>query len=271
MVEKASGLDSDVVLLDCEDSVPEDEKEKARKILSNCLVSYRWKAKEVGARVNGLATNHFKKDIEVAVASGFRLIAVPKVESAEEVRVLEKNIRKLSKNRNLPEVMVMIETAKGLVSVEQILASGRLVTAVEFGAEDFALSLGIRGPSRPETTTLYARSRIVAAAHAFGADPIDHVFTDLKDTEGLRTSAINAKNLGFVGKVVIHPSQIDVVNRAFSPSREELNWARRVMEAWNKSEKEGRGALRIDDKMVDIVHVKMAQQLLEDAEKFNSD
>ncbi|MDG6935020.1 MAG: HpcH/HpaI aldolase/citrate lyase family protein, partial [Nitrososphaerota archaeon] len=135
-----------------------------------------------------------------------------------------------------------------------------------FGAEDFALSMGIFDIDRPETTLLYAKSRIAAAAHAFGIDPIDQVFLDLRNTEGLRLSALSAKNLGFVGKLVIHPDQIDVVNRAFSPSEREINWARRIVEAWEEHGKEGRGAFRLDDRMIDLVHVRMAERIL-DAER----
>jgi citrate lyase subunit beta/citryl-CoA lyase len=266
MLEKASTLKPDVVLLDLEDSVPEDDKTEARKAVQDALHGLTWKAREVAVRINGINTQHFSDDIKAVAASGFKLIAVPKVETAPEVEIIEKMIRKFSRSGDVPGILVMIETAKGLIYVEEILSSSSLLKAVEFGAEDFALSMGIHNPSRPDVATLYARSRIVAAAHAFGVDPIDNVFVDLKDQEGLRRSAIDAKNMGFVGKLVIHPSQIDVVNEAFSPSRDEMIWARRVIEAWNENRKKGRGAFRLDDRMIDLVHIKMAQQILEQAD-----
>ncbi len=268
MVEKASRLRPDVVLIDCEDSVPEGEKEKARESLRSALTTHTWSSREVGVRVNAPDTPYFDEDLRVAVASGFELIAVPKVEGPEEVRLVERTLNELTRGKQLPspKLLVMIETAKGVTFVDQILASSSLITAVEFGAEDFALSMGIFDIDRPETTLLYAKSRIAAAAHAFGIDPIDQVFLDLRNTEGLRLSALSAKNLGFVGKLVIHPDQIDVVNRAFSPSEREINWARRIVEAWEEHGKEGRGAFRLDDRMIDLVHVRMAERIL-DAER----
>jgi len=274
MVEKASKLNSDMVILDCEDSVPESEKGRARETLSNSLSSHSWAGKEVGIRINGLDTPHYEEDLKRAVAAGPRFIAIPKVETADEVRAVDRTIRRLAgdgyKEDSLPKIMVIVETPRGLIAVEQILSSSPLVTAVEFGSEDFSLSMGIYGFNRSELATIYARSRVVAAAHAFHVDPLDEAFVDLRDVEGLRASAANARSLGFVGKGVIHPSQIDVVNQVFSPSKEEIAWARRVLDAWAEARKEGKGAFRLDEKMVDIVHVKMAERILGEAEMTGS-
>ena len=166
----------------------------------------------------------------------------------------------------VPEIMVTIENPRGLNNVEQILASSPLITSMEFGSEDYALNLGIYGVDRSGQSTLYARSRIVASGHAAGVDVLDQAFVGLSDPEGLRAAALEARNLGFTGKAVIHPSQIDIVNGVFTPSEDELKWARRVLEAWKSAQAEGRGAFRLDDKRVDVVHVKMAESVISKAE-----
>ncbi|MDG6934758.1 MAG: CoA ester lyase, partial [Nitrososphaerota archaeon] len=132
MVEKASRLRPDVVLIDCEDSVPEGEKEKARESLRSALTTHTWSSREVGVRVNAPDTPYFDEDLRVAVASGFELIAVPKVEGPEEVRLVERTLNELTRGKQLPspKLLVMIETAKGVTFVDQILASSSLITAV---------------------------------------------------------------------------------------------------------------------------------------------
>jgi citrate lyase subunit beta / citryl-CoA lyase len=266
MIQKASGLGSDMVIIDCEDSVPLQEKANARSTFSSELGGHDWGKKEVGVRVNGLETEFFGEDLRAAVLAGADFVVLPKIEEASEVVLVEKQIEKFRGGREPPKILVTIENPKGLNNVEQILASSRLVTAMEFGSEDYALSLGIYGLDRSGLSTLYARSRIVAAAHAAAIDALDQAFVGLTDPEGLKASAMEAKSLGFTGKAVIHPSQIDIVNATFTPSPEDIGWAKRVMEAWKEAQAEGRGAFRLDDKMVDVVHVKMAESIIGKAE-----
>jgi citrate lyase subunit beta / citryl-CoA lyase len=267
MIGKASALGADMVILDCEDSVPSQEKENARKTFGPEMKKYEWGRREVGVRVNGLDTPHFADDLKAAVEAGAGFVVLPKIEGASEVVRVQEKMEKLGGGTDrLPEIMVTIENPRGLNNVEEILASSPLISSMEFGSEDFALSLGIYGLERSGLSTLYARSRIVASGRAAGVDVLDQAFVGLADPEGLRTSALEAKSLGFTGKAVIHPSQIDIVNQVFTPSADELKWARRVMEAWNAAQAEGRGAFRLDDKMVDVVHVKMAENIIAKSE-----
>ncbi|MDG6901479.1 MAG: CoA ester lyase [Nitrososphaerota archaeon] len=266
MIGKASALGADMVILDCEDSVPQQEKGNARATFGPEMRKYDWGRKEVGVRVNGLDTPFFDEDLKAAVEAGAKFVVLPKIESASEIVQIQGKIEKFGRGNRLPEIMVTIENPKGLNNVEQILAASPLITSMEFGSEDFALSLGIYGVERSGQSTLYARSRIVASGHAAGVDVLDQAFVGLADPEGLRASALDARNLGFTGKAVIHPSQIDVVNSVFTPSKEEVGWAKRVLEAWKSAQAEGRGAFRLDDKMVDVVHVKMAESIVSKAE-----
>jgi citrate lyase subunit beta / citryl-CoA lyase len=267
MIGKASALGADMVILDCEDSVPNQEKENARRTFGPEMKKYDWGRKEVGVRVNGLDTPHFSDDLKAAVEAGARFVVLPKVEAASEIVQVQEKMEKFGSGADhLPEIMVTIENPQGLNNVEEILTSSPLISSMEFGSEDFALSLGIYGLERSGLSTLYARSRIVASGHAAGVDVLDQAFVGLADPEGLRTSALDAKSLGFTGKAVIHPSQIDIVNQVFTPSTGELEWAHRVMEAWNTARAEGRGAFRLDDKMVDVVHVKMAESIIAKSE-----
>lgn len=264
MIEKASTLKEDAVILDCEDSVPESEKANARELASKAKITYDWGRKLVGVRINGLDTKHFVDDLKAAVNADF--IVLPKVDDSAEVLLVERLIEQMTAANGSasqsPRLLVIMESPRGLINVEAILGSSRRIAAAEFGSEDYALNMGIYGATRSTSSAIYARSRVVAAAHAFGVAPLDQAFVDLKDLEGLRASAKEAKELGFVGKAVIHPSQIDVVNEVFSPTKADVEWATKVIAAWEVAQREGRAAFRLDDKMVDVVHVKMAERIL---------
>ncbi|WP_243678089.1 CoA ester lyase [Vulcanisaeta distributa] len=161
------------------------------------------------------------------------------------------------------EIEPLIETARGgLLKVEDVVRSEG-VTAVSYGgAADFALSVG--GVVKTYEQNQVLKTMVVSAARAYGGvDPIDKVFFDIKDIEGFRRECVEAKSMGFIGKQVIHPSQIPVANEVFSPSEEEINWARRVVEAYERAVKEGRGAISLEGQLVDYVHYKLAKRILD--------
>lgn len=269
-MEKASKLNSDVIILDSEDSVAPVDKEKARGMISSALGSISWGGrKEVGVRINGLETDLWKEDLRSAVESRAQFVMIPKVQDAEEVAAVARIIGNSSQNRDPSSkptrIFVTIENSKGLLNVEAILNSSNLIAAVEFGSEDYALDLGILSSARSSASTLYARSYVVAAARSLGIDAIDQSFIGLNDPEGLAASAREGKSLGFAGKNVIHPNQIDIVNEVFGPSMSDVEWAKEVLGAWKSAESEGKGAFRLNDKMVDIVHVKMAEHVIANA------
>jgi citrate lyase subunit beta / citryl-CoA lyase len=274
MMEKASKLGADMVILDCEDSVPIKEKLRAREYAPDALRRYDWGSKEVGIRINGLDTPLWLDDLKSATKGSPSFILIPKIEEPSEVKLVDQIIRysvNSGEKRELPKIVVAIENARGLMNIEQILAASELTTAIEFGAEDYSLSLGILSIERSEDSSFYARSRVVAAARALSIDALDQAYVNLNDLEGLKRSAIEAKNLGFSGKSVIHPNQIEIVNQVFSPTAKDISWGRRVLEAWKVAESEGKGAFRFEDKMVDIVHVKMAEEILRIAKEAGLD
>ena len=260
MVEKASGLPSDMIVLDLEDSVPQGEKLAARTIAAGAVTNQKWHAREVGIRINSLDTDLWRQDLEAVVAAGAGFVVVPKVEGPRDIEKIEAALQGIS-GKPGPEVAVTIESPRGLISMEKILSAAHSVTAAIFGAEDYTLSLGLHTLDRPPASASFARSYVAIVARAFGIDPIAEAFVNVSNLEGLKTAAIEAKYLGYAGKAVIHPSQIPVVNDAFSPSADEVEWAKEVLNAWNEAKSQGKAAFRVRDRMVDSVHIKMAEEI----------
>lgn len=259
MVEKATGLASDMIVLDLEDSVPQGEKLAARTIAAEAVAKQGWHAREVGVRINGLDTDLWRQDLESAVAAGASFVVVPKVEGSHDIEQVEATLQGASGKK--PEVAVTIESPRGLISMDRILSGAHSVTAAIFGAEDYTLSLGLHTLDRPPASASFARSYVAVVARAFGVDPIAEAFVSVSDLEGLRGAALEAKYLGYAGKAVIHPTQIPVVNKVFSPSDEEVAWAKEVLDAWNEAKTQGKAAFRVRDRMVDSVHIKMAEEI----------
>ncbi|MEM4884755.1 MAG: CoA ester lyase, partial [Saccharolobus sp.] len=154
----------------------------------------------------------------------------------------------------------LIETAKGVMRIEEIARSEGVV-AISYGIADLSLSLG--GDYTFYERNEFIKTKVVIAAKTYDIDAIDKVYFDLKNLEGFRRECEEAKKLGYTGKQVIHPSQVEIVNEVFSPSKEELEWARKVIEAYEKAKREGRGAIRLDDKLIDYVHYKIAKRIVE--------
>ena len=260
MVEKASGLSSDMIVLDLEDSVPQGEKLAARTMASGSAAKQKWRAREVGIRINGLVTDLWRQDLEAVVTDGAGFVVVPKVEGPHDIEEVEAALQRTS-GKSVPEVAVTIESPRGLINMEKILSAARSVTAAIFGAEDYTLSLGLHTLDRPPASASFARSYVAIVSRAFGIDPIAEAFVSVSDLEGLKASAVEAKYLGYAGKAVIHPAQIPVVNEAFSPTADEVAWASEVLSAWNEAKSQGKAAFRVRDRMVDSVHIKMAEEI----------
>jgi citrate lyase subunit beta / citryl-CoA lyase len=250
-IRKSVSFEADSIIFDLEDSVPDGAKAGARDLLSSMLEELDWGARELCVRVNRTAEGYSAEDLSaVAKMEKINSIILPKIE-LESSWVFE---------RTGKQIIALIETARGLVRLRDIAESKGLV-AISFGPQDYANS--VSGNVIAYSSNLYVRTAIVAAARANDLDPIDGVYFDLADLAGFRAEAISARELGYSGKQVVHPSQISVANEVFSPNEEELLEARRIVAIYENASKERTGALRVNDRLVDAVHYRRAKDILE--------
>ena len=279
---KASQRDVDVIMLDLEDSVPVEAKESARARVIQSIHAQDWQGTTVTVRINGLDTHFGYRDLlEVAEAAGPRIeaVVVPKVDHPGDIhfvcRMLD-GIEAAKGFSNRINIEAIIESAEGLEQVSQIAkASERLISLV-FGIVDYSASIGARlvsisGHGEKEEEIYpghrwnFEMSRIVMAAKAHGLLAIDAPYGNFKDPAGLQRSAALACALGYDGKWAIHPDQIDIINQVFSPSKEDVDRAIKVLAAHNKAQEKGLGAVAVEGRMVDQATVRLARQLYEQA------
>ncbi|KAK3311312.1 Pyruvate/Phosphoenolpyruvate kinase-like domain-containing protein [Chaetomium strumarium] len=279
MVAKSLTLASDNLTYDLEDSVTPSMKVSAREALRDHLTALPNKqhhAGEIAVRINAVSTPHAVDDLKaVASLPSVDTIVVPKVNSASDLLLVEDVIRQIRGQDTRPlNLLALIESAKAVMDLRSICAASSHLKGLIFAAEDFALDLSLeRTPGLSEF--LYARSAIVTAARAFELEStIDLVCTSFRGSEGqqrLENECLNGRGLGFSGKQCIHPSQIPIVQRIFSPSRKEVEWAARVVVADEKASAVGRGAWTLDGKMIDAPVVGKAHATLGRAERCGCD
>jgi citrate lyase subunit beta/citryl-CoA lyase len=263
-VEKALSLDADAVILDLEDAVATSEKPAAREAVAASFVRPRRGLLYV--RVNAVDTAFCYGDLVAVVRPGLDGIILPKVESAAGLATVDWLLTQLERERGLTtggiDLIPIIETAAGLDRIATVLAAGTRVRRVAFGAGDFTLDVNMVW-SRGETELAPARAAIVTASRAAGIEaPLDTVWVDLSDPDGLESSARTALGFGFQGKMCIHPDQIGIVNRVFTPTDAEIAFAERVAAAFAKAETEGSAAIQLDGKFIDYPIVYRAQRVL---------
>jgi citrate lyase subunit beta / citryl-CoA lyase len=264
-VEKALSLDADAVILDLEDAVAIAEKSATREVVAAALERPRQGLLYV--RVNAVDTKFCYDDLVAVVQPGLDGIILPKVESATGLATIDWLLSQLERDRGLPlgdiDLIPIIETARGVQQIDAVLAAGTRVQRVAFGAGDFTFDVNMAW-SRSETELAHARAVIVTASRASGIDaPLDTVWVDLTDPEGLEASAQTALGYGFQGKMCIHPDQIAVVNRVFTPTDAEIAFAERVTAAFASAEAEGSAAIQLDGKFIDYPIVHRAQRVLQ--------
>ena len=267
-VEKAFALEADAVILDLEDACPIAEKVATRSIVvAACQRSRRCLGY---IRVNATSTEYGYGDIVAVVQKGVDGIVLPKVETTDEIKAVDWVIANLEKERGLRvgsvDVIPIIETAKGMANIRAITLAGTRVRRIAFGAGDFTLDMNIAW-SRSEAELLPYRSECVLASRAAEIEPpLDTVWTDLKDPKGFTDSAHHIKNLGFQGKLCIHPDQVPIVNAVLSPSAEEIDWSHRVVEAFESAEAAGSASIQLEGKFIDYPIVDRARRILEAAQ-----
>jgi citrate lyase beta subunit len=267
MITKAITLGVDSICMDMEDGTAINKKAEARVTIAKALQELDFGKSEKLARINSVGSGWEKDDIVSVLPYRPDGIVIPKVESFEHVEwagnLIEAAELKYGWPVNSIRVLIGVETAKGIMSLKEIAAHPRL-DAIIFGGEDFAASIGATR-TKDATELLYARQAVVVACAANDLQAIDIVTIDYKDIESLRAEAEFGARLGFSGKQIIHPVQVEPVQTAFTPSDESIAYAKRIVETFEASQKEGKGAYSLDGKMIDMPLLKNAQRVLERA------
>lgn len=255
----------DSIMLDLEDSVTMAEKDAARLLVHNALKTIDYGNTEMVVRVNPLSTPYGKKDVEAVVKAGVHVIRMPKTETAEEVVELEQEIEKVEKELGCvgrTQIMAAIESTKGIINAYAIATASKRMMGIALGAEDYCANLKTqRTPSGDEL--LLARETIVVAARAAGIDALDTVYSNLNDMETFRKEVELIKRLGFDGKSIINPRQIEIINEVFAPTEKEIEKAKTIIAAIKEAEAKGSGVIAVNGKMVDRPVVIRAQRTID--------
>ena len=269
MLERAKSFDADIIMVDLEDSVPPGEKVNAREMARAWVPLLRAEGKRVMVRVNSLDTGLTRPELEAVVSPDLHGISLGKVESVRDIRTVDGLLSPLEAAKGMEggtlRIIPWIETAKAMWDARAIAESSPRVVAIAFGAEDFTNDMGIERTDLGEEVSV-PRAMVPIAARAGDVGSLDSPFVRFRDPDALRDDAQRARRMGYTGKFAIHPAQLEIINETFSPSDEEIEYARRVMEAWDAAESGGRGSLALDGRMVDVPVVKRAQNLLALAE-----
>lgn len=265
-IEKAKSLKADIICLDLEDSVPMGEKDRARVLVRDAVRARSSYASELYARINSPESGLMEDDLKGIVVDGLDGIVIPKVNEPEEVARVASILDELEHRNGMEkgiEIMPSIESARGVVNAYHIASASERVSALVFGVFDFMHDMGLEYSSEDSTGYSYARAKVPVDARAAGVYAIDGIWQAIDDIDGLVRDATIGMRLGYKGKSIIHPKQIEPVHKVFVPSKEEVEWAKKVVEALEESMLYGRGAMRLEGKMVDAVHYKRAKALLE--------
>lgn len=263
-LEKAKNIQADIICFDLEDSVPDDEKNNARKLIQDALKSRQSYKSSIFVRTNSPNSGKIPDDLKAIIQKGIDGIVIPKVNNVAEIKKIEKNLLLLEKNRKLKPIQIIpsIESAEGVVNTYNIASYSKRIQAVVFGVFDLLNDLGIEY-SKDSEGGRYSRAKIPVDAKAAGVSAIDAIWQDLKDIKGLEKDCKVGKDLGYAGKSIIHPDQILTTHKVFYPSKKEIQWAEKVYKFYLESTKKGKGATTIDGKMIDEVHFKQAKTVLE--------
>ncbi len=259
MINASIAFRADTLIFDLEDAVSIGEKDAARDLLDGALGQIE--KKNLFIRINPLSSAFWRADIELFLKSGSQGIVLPKATPGDVKSVSE--IIKQS-NREI-SVVPLIETARGVEEITDIIQCSPLVSGILFGAEDYCLSMGVKR-TKEGREIAYARARLANAAHAYGIEAMDTPFTNADDAEGLNKDAVLAKSLGFSGKAAINPRQIDVINKTFSVEAAELEQALRIIRAMEEAEKSGKGVFSLDRQMIDAPIAQRARKLIKRAQ-----
>ncbi len=280
MIERGPSSGADLFFLDLEDATAPNEKVAARENVIRAIRDLDWRGRPAFYRMNSLDTPYWYRDVIEVVeeaGEGLGLILVPKVERPEDLHTLDILLASVEKNAGLEpgkvKLEAQIETARSLTNIDAIARSTNRLEALVFGPGDYAASVRMPQTSigtmdewdeaYPGHRFHYVMHRIVIAARANDLRAMDGPVADYRDEEGLRKSCLVARSLGFDGKWCIHPGQVETVNEVFSPTEKELEWAKKVVSAYEEANLAGSGSISVDGQMVDAASIKMAQNTLD--------
>ncbi|HVU21082.1 MAG TPA: CoA ester lyase [Rhizomicrobium sp.] len=257
-MEKAQSLPADALILDLEDAVSPDMKDMARQQVVDAVAARGFGKREVIIRINGLSTAWGEADLAAAIAAKPDAVLAPKVSTLADLRALEDGFAKHNADASIA-LWAMIETPLAILNIAALAGAGGRLACFVMGTNDLIKEL--RGQHTPDRGNLFAALGLsVAAARAHGLAAIDGVFNDIQDTDGFARHCHQAKSFGFDGKTVIHPSQVDATNRIFAPSPEDVIAARHVIAAFDLPENRGKGAIKLDGRMVELLHADIARR-----------
>jgi len=265
MITKGIGLPADSVILDLEDAVEFAKKSEARTVVQQALQEVDFGEKEIVLRINSLESEFAEEDLKSCLKSQVDTILLPKVNRPEDIEKLDRLISKISLEKGLGpdqiKIMAMMETPAGILNSAKIALASRRMSGFMLGAADLTKDTRAKiTESRIEL--LFAMSQILYSARIAGIDAIDSPYFNIKNEKGLEEHTLQAMRLGYDGKAVIHPGQIEIVNRVFSPAPEEIERAKRIISAFEIAQKEGKGVTTVDGELIEHLHVTQARRLL---------
>ncbi len=263
-LEKAKTLAADGLILDLEDAVAPDAKQQARKQVCDAVKGGGYGMRELIIRVNGLATPWGYEDIAAAARSGCHAVLLPKVESADAIRHMEAIMRANGAPDDMA-IWAMMETPRSVLASEQIAASTPRMQCFVMGTSDLAKELDC-AHTRERLPFITSLGLCLLAARAYGLAILDGVYLDLKDDAGFEFACMQGAEMGFDGKTLIHPNQLGVCNKVFTPRPEDVEWSRRIITAHAEAAARGEGVAVVDGKLIENLHVESAKRLVQMAD-----
>ncbi|MFF8314461.1 HpcH/HpaI aldolase/citrate lyase family protein [Streptomyces lydicus] len=263
-LEKAKSLPTDALILDLEDAVAPDAKADARKRVAAAAASGEYGYREVTIRVNAPGTAWHADDLRAAAEAGPDAVVVPKVESADTVREVERALEAAGAP-DRTAIWAMVETPRAMLDARALAAASERLTVLVMGTNDLAKELHAEHvPGRAPLLT--GLSLALLGARDAGKVILDGVYNDVKDPEGFEAECVQGRQFGFDGKTLIHPSQVEPCNRVFAPSADQIARSRRIIEAFDEATREGRGVVTVDGRLIENLHVEDARRILALAE-----
>lgn len=270
---KSTSLKPDILCFDLEDSVPSNDKQVARKLVAEHLVSRQEdKESSIYVRINSVDSGLVEEDLDKIIVNRLDGVVIPKISNSQEVIEIAEKIETLVSKRGFSSrirIIPSIETAKGVINANSIALAHENVVALVFGVFDYLYDMNIDVEYDDGISYDYARSKIPVDAKAAGIEVLDGIWQEVNDIDGLIKDATNARKLGYSGKTLIHPSHIIPVHDIFRPTKKQIEWAEKVLAALQDAFEKGntKGAILLDGKMIDAVHYKQAKSVIKAAKQ----